>query len=98
MSVVVEVAEHRANFARRVGNAGILRLNEPLACVEHEDAAAGAIQKVRPAIAVDIAHGQSVALQIGRDAFGAEADLFGDIFEPSALWNRALKCPGGEVK
>src|SRR5262249_52090007 len=69
-AAVVEVAEDRPDLARLVDNAGVLRLDKAFWRVEDENTGAGAVEEIGPAVAVDVAHGQRVALHVAADAVG----------------------------
>ena len=54
---------------------------KPLRRVQHEHAGAGPVEEIGPAVAVDIAHRQRVALDGAADARAAKADRVRDVLE-----------------
>ena len=56
---------------------------------------AGAVEEIGPAVAVDVADGQRVALDAAADAVRAEADLRRDVLEPAWAGRAGLAGLGG---
>ena len=71
---------------------GSFASTKPLRRVEHQHAGAGAVEEVGPAVAVDVADGQRVALDGAADAVAAEADLVGDVLERPGDGVRHVAC------
>ena len=61
-AIVVEIAEDGADLAGVIGDAAILRLDETFCRVQCQQARAGAVEEIGPAVAIDVANGQRVAL------------------------------------
>ena len=79
--VAIEVAEDRRDLPGAKREAGVLRLGETLLLVQHEHAAARAVEKVGAPVAIDIGEREAVAFQPRREAVAPEPDFVGDILE-----------------
>src|SRR5207244_1176813 len=67
VTIVVEVTKHRTDTTRLVGDAAVLGLDEAVLLVQHEQAGAGPVEEIRPAVAVDVGNGEGVALDGAAD-------------------------------
>ena len=65
--------KRRRDAARAVADAGVLGLDEALRRVADEDALAGAVEEVGPAVAVDVGHRQMISLQRAGQAARSQA-------------------------
>src|SRR5262249_12672486 len=63
-AVAVVVAEDRPDPARLEGNAAVAHLHETLPGGERQDALAGAVEEIGPAVAVDVADGERISLDV----------------------------------
>src|SRR5262249_25939015 len=82
-AVVVEVAEYRTDATRLVGNAAVLRLDKAVLLVEDEHPRPGPVQEVGPAVAVNVANRQRVALDRAADAVRPQAHPDRNVLEPA---------------
>src|SRR5262249_27107344 len=98
MAVAVVIAEDRTDLARLVNDAAILGFHKSLGRVQHQQARSSTVEKIRSAVAVDVADRKRIALHRAADAVGTKANLRGNVLEPLALRRAGNVLAGREVE
>ena len=96
-TVVIEVAEYRADLAGDKGDAGIFSHLKTSRRIHDQQAVSGAVEEIGPAVVVDVGDRKGIALHVTADALRSQADFGGHIFEQPALHLR-LGHLGGKIK